>query len=96
MCCGQKIIIPPLSDMVHGVGQIIQTQLGIGVASTESIEVRRNVCRNCTEATRSDKPQFKKYNGLTSRSQCKACHGCFIAEKTKRLQEKCPLNLWTV
>ena len=90
----QSLIIPPMKDMVHGASEIIKTRLHIGVADKDTIQKRRDACRVCPEATRSSDPKFSHTNGLTSRSQCKACHGCFIVEKTKRLNETCPIKLW--
>jgi len=63
-------------------------------ASPATIRLRRDVCRDCDQATRSAAPCFAKHNGLTTLSTCRLCN-CFIATKTKLAAEACPAGRWS-
>ena len=81
--------------MIHGVGEIIKTQLHIGLADNDTIQRRRDICRFCNESTKNSDIKYINTNGLTNRSQCRLC-ACFLVEKSKRLNETCPLGKWTI
>jgi hypothetical protein len=85
MCCAKKV--------VRGATGLIKAATGIGTVSLEVMQKRRDVCRECPEATRNPDPKFAVNKGLTKRSRCRMCK-CFIAAKTKVASERCPLNKW--
>lgn len=83
-CCGK---------IINGAVGLAKAATGIGTVSLQVMQERRDVCRECDQATRSPDPKFAVNKGLTCLSQCKPC-GCYIAAKTKVASESCPLGKW--
>jgi hypothetical protein len=74
------------------VGQV-KSKLHINRASEETIKQRRDICRECPEATKSKDPKYEANKGLTSFSRCMKCL-CPIVDKTNISTEQCPLGKW--
>jgi len=92
MSCGDchKSALQTVADGVVGLSK---AALGIGLAGPEVIARRRDVCRQCPNASRSKDAKFAPFNGLTSFSRCAAC-ACFVSAKTRLASEQCPLGHW--
>lgn len=88
-----------------GCGGIIHGAVGLTKAGLQAVGVpvdqagdaetlrRRDICRHCPLATRSESPRFAVNNGLTSLSRCQRC-SCLIAAKTRLASEHCPDGKW--
>ncbi|HOD83729.1 MAG: hypothetical protein BWX88_04864 [Planctomycetes bacterium ADurb.Bin126] len=85
MGCCQKII--------HGAVALAKVALGADAASDPLVAARRDICRQCDQATRNSDPRFAANRGLTTFSRCRKC-SCFIAAKTRLTEERCPLGRW--
>ncbi|HOD83608.1 MAG TPA: hypothetical protein PKG77_19495 [Phycisphaerae bacterium] len=85
MGCCQKVI--------HGAVALAKVAVGADAAPDAVVAARRDICRQCDQATRNPNARFAAHAGLTTLSRCRAC-GCFIAAKTKLAGEHCPLNHW--
>jgi len=85
MGCCQKII--------HGAVALTKVVVGADAAPPAMVAARRDICRECGQATRSSDARFAANKGLTTFSRCHAC-GCFIAAKTRLATEHCPLDRW--
>jgi hypothetical protein len=70
-----------IDKAVHGVAGIVKSRLGIGLARSNVIADRRDICNNCDKVTK----------GLIN--TCSLC-SCVISEKTRLAEEKCPLGKW--
>lgn len=86
------------SKVIHGAGGLIKVAANavganIDRESDQRIADRRNICRGCEHATRSENPKHAENGGLTTFSKCQIC-GCNIAAKTTLASEKCPLGKW--
>ena len=88
-CCNKTIT----QTIVNGVKGLTKVALGIDIVDKETITKRRNECRLCDHASRSNNPKFNSTNGLTNFSKCDLCL-CFIRAKTQLKTEQCPLKLW--
>lgn len=80
-------------DCLHGVIGAAKAIAGIDLASDELIQSRRERCRGCAHASRSNNPKYADNEGLTTLSRCYWC-GCVIALKTRLAKEHCPLAKW--
>ena len=93
-CNTNTIVIPSPSQAVHGIASLTQLAFQPSTHATEEvITARRDVCRECPEATRSEKYRNKPSKGLTNLSQCRLC-ACLIKYKTMAKEEKCPAGKW--
>ena len=80
---------------VVGLSKVAMQAVGIPVdqADAQTVQQRRDVCRECPHASKSDAARFTSFSGLTSRSTCDQC-GCFIKAKTMIASEVCPKGKW--
>jgi hypothetical protein len=83
-------------EIVHGAVGLAKAGLqSVGVpidqVSDAELQRRRDICRDCPEATRNPERMHLPTKGLTTLSKCNLC-GCFIAAKTKLASERCPAN----
>lgn len=83
-CCGK---------ILHGAIALAKVAVGADAAPDAVVASRRDICRQCDQATRSSESRFAAHRGLTTLSRCRAC-SCFIAAKTKLKTEHCPQARW--
>ncbi len=93
MGCCAKNIVHAAGQMLHGAVALAKVAVGADAAPEALIAVRRDICRQCAQATRNSDPRFAAHAGLTTLSRCRAC-GCFVAAKTRLTAERCPLGRW--
>ena len=67
-----------LKDLAKGAVGLAKSELGVGHAPPEIIELRSSVCRSC------DRQDL---------GVCQEC-GCYCAAKVKLTKERCPLDKW--
>lgn len=79
--------------IVTGAAGLAKAAAGIDRAGDATVQARRDLCRECPEATRNSDLRFAKNRGLTTLSRCKLCD-CFIAAKTLIRSETCPAGKW--
>lgn len=88
-CCGGIV-----RTLARGTAGVAKAVAGVDAAPEAVTQRRRDVCRECPEATREDNPKLHpRHKGLTVRSVCRACK-CNIALKTRVGGESCPLGKW--
>ncbi|MGA1046372.1 MAG: DUF6171 family protein [Phycisphaerales bacterium] len=71
-CCGNRV------SVMSGAVRLLQSEIGIGVASDEIVADRRRACESCDR---------------WDHGRCREC-GCFTFAKTKLRSERCPLGKW--
>jgi hypothetical protein len=80
-----------------GAAKLVQAAVAAatskGAASDEAVKARRDLCRECPEATRNLKYADHPSRGLSWLSRCGKCN-CVIAAKTLLASESCPLGKW--
>ena len=64
-----------------GAVAIIKNVLGVGLANSQTVNNRKNICNACDKLNR----------GVVN--QCSIC-SCIIGEKVLRKDESCPLSKW--
>lgn len=81
---------------VSGLMRVGAQLLGIPLdaAPADVVAGRRDVCRECPEATKNAAKRDGPTKGLTLKSMCREC-GCNIAAKTRLASEACPLAKWS-
>ena len=81
------------TTLVQGVVGI--TRALVSPAGADVVAARRDLCRECPEATRTTRQEarFVAAKGLTTASRCLKCN-CFIAMKTMDPAAICPLGKW--
>ena len=72
-------------DVWRGAKGLSKYHMGVGLASEDVVNDRKNVCLSC-KYIKNPKPDLKG-------SKCKLC-GCLIRAKTALRQETCPKNKW--
>lgn len=85
-CSGCKKRRLSAGQVLHGGKQIAKSISGVGLASEEVIEQRRQICRTCDKAIACTK-NIKKF------CICEKC-GCRLFHKTRMKDEACPLGKW--
>ncbi len=93
MGCCAKNLTQTAGKVLHGAVALVKVAVGADAAPDAVIAARRDICRRCDHATRSNEPRFAANRGLTTLSRCRKC-GCFIVAKTKLAGERCPLGRW--
>lgn len=86
-CCGTA------STIAKGAAGLSKAVLGIDQASDAEKLRRRDICRECPEATRNQRRLHLSTKGLTACSVCKKC-SCNIKAKTSLATEHCPIDKW--
>lgn len=77
--CKHKVT---LADAAHGVGEMLKTRFGVGVATDLTVGKRLYLCYHCEHGEPVGKPKT-----------CNQC-GCFVKEKALRADESCPIGKW--
>lgn len=86
-CCGAA------KKLAHGVAGLTKAVVGLDQAGDAEKLRRRDICRDCPEATKNRKQLHLSNKGLTACSMCKQC-GCNIKAKTSLISETCPISKW--
>jgi hypothetical protein len=87
MACGT------CGKIASGAIGLTKFALGADAASAEVTLRRRDICRECPQATRNESRMDRTTKGLTSFSSCRVC-SCIIAAKTALASERCPEGKW--
>lgn len=74
-------IKPIVSKVIHGATGLIKAGVGIGLAKSDLIAQRREICAQCE----------KLIKGMVD--TCGVCQ-CVITAKTRLNEERCPLSKW--
>jgi hypothetical protein len=82
-----------VGKVAKGAVGLSKAVLGLDQASDAEKLRRRDICRECPEATRNQRLLDKSSKGLTTCSTCKKC-GCNIKAKTSLATETCPIGKW--
>lgn len=65
-------------SVVKGAVKLVQSEVGIGIASPSEVDARRAVCEACDQWLH---------------GRCTKC-GCYTFAKTRLTNERCPLGKW--
>ena len=90
MCNCNKSIPEIIKSGVIGISKNI---IGKDIDTEENIKKKRDICRECSEATKTHAFLNHSCKGLTSLSFCKLCK-CNILLKTRLSTEHCIINKW--
>lgn len=93
MSCCNKMVMPTPKQMLNGVKGLAKVATKTDLATDAVVKARRDICRECEFATRSEELKSNPSKGLTSYSQCLKC-ACVIKYKTMLQSEACPLSKW--
>jgi len=93
MGCCVKNLAQTAGKVLHGAIALAKVAVGADAARPSLVAARRDICRQCDQATRNSDTRFAAHAGLTTLSRCRRC-GCFIGAKTKLAGEHCPEHKW--
>jgi hypothetical protein len=79
--------------IVKGAMGLTKAALAIDQVSDGEKLRRRDICRDCPQATRNQHRLHLSTKGLTACSMCKVC-SCNIKAKTSLVTEHCPESKW--
>lgn len=91
MCLGCGTVTKGIVGLTKAAAQ--SAGIAVDKAPRGVVQARRDVCRECPEATRNEAKISTPTKGLTTLSRCKKCN-CFIAAKTKLASQSCPMDKW--
>jgi len=94
-CNCNNFVVPTPNQMIKGAQGLSKLVMGKNNTDEVTIQLRRDVCRNCEFSTKNQSLLTSPCKGLTAYSQCEKC-ACFIKYKTMLTTEQCPLNKWGV
>jgi hypothetical protein len=97
--CEEQGTLATVAAGIVGLAKVAAQAAGLPVdqAPDDVIAARRDCCRHCPLASRSERFAGPPHRGLSSRSICRreggGC-GCLILAKTRLASEACPLGWW--